>query len=93
MHCISLGRTLKVIVKRQFIAKMRPEFIYLKCRDKALLFMLKGKNVLVSDSSAHFIFCRILYPLFLGCCYITVDFATVASQNSVYKTEQMCQLI
>jgi hypothetical protein len=47
MHCISLGHTLKVIVKRQFIAKMCPEFIYLKCRDKALLFVLKGKNVFI----------------------------------------------
>ncbi len=26
------------------------------------------------------------------CCYITVDYATDASQNGVYKTYQMCHI-
>jgi hypothetical protein len=33
------------------------------------------------------------FPMFPGCCYITVDFATAASQNVVCKTEQMCHII
>jgi hypothetical protein len=34
-----------------------------------------------------------MYGIKQRCCYITVDFATAASQNGVCMTQQMCRIM